>query len=256
MNVGAVRNCLNLCAVFGDEPLQLIPSVGWYYRLRVNTTSTGWVGGFGIGVTLTSPGCLDVLPERAARVPLSWLAGYWGRTFSNGQERPSMWKPQSLKEGDEVGFLVDVQGECSVFVNDEERCRFSEPGVPVHNLSELEITPLIDVASAVVSVTFLIGAPPPPAALPGMRGASLAPTAPPPSPTRNNSECILGQQHTRSTGALPMPTSQIQALPTAGPVAPCMQKSAAQAAQAAAAKAAVQRVPQLPLRNLRSFAEG
>lgn len=172
----------SLCAVFGDSPLPRIPDVGWYFRLRINSGCSNWVGGFAIGVTLSKPSSLVPLPDRAARVPRSWIAGYWGRTFANGQERLNDWNPQALRPGDEVAFLVGTEGECSVFVNDEERCRFADPPVPVSQhmiaVEEVELTALIDVSAAATSVTFLNGAPPPSSAMrrrpPQLSGQSVA----------------------------------------------------------------------------------
>eukprot|EP00811_Abedinium_folium_P034529 NODE_7403_length_1582_cov_2.118900.p1 GENE.NODE_7403_length_1582_cov_2.118900~~NODE_7403_length_1582_cov_2.118900.p1 ORF type:complete len:400 (-),score=103.15 NODE_7403_length_1582_cov_2.118900:153-1352(-) len=190
-----------LSAVFGDAPLPRIENVGWYFRLRVNSANAGWIGGFAIGVTLCDPTSLAALPDRASRVPRSWLAGYWGRTYSNGREHACSWRPQTLRADDEVGFLVDLDGECVVYVNDEEVCRFADPPVPV---TSVELTTLLDVASAAASVTLLSGAPPPPAAVHGWRphggtgcgsvamrlpgGVSSpppprAPSPPPPSPS-------------------------------------------------------------------------
>jgi len=258
----------NLCAVFGDEPLPKIAGVGWYYRLRINNTSTGWVGGFSIGVTLSTPMVLTGLPDRAARVPRSWIAGYWGRTFANGQERLTNWRPQTLRVGDEVGFLVNLEGECSVFVNDEERCRFSDPPVPVKAVP-VELTALIDMSATAANVTFLNGAPPPQAtvARSGARalvpnlGLSTAvnggafvnqagsnavstmsqqpvgdsmPRPPPPSPKSRLGAVqqeTLGQEASRSTGSTSPP------LPHQAPVS----------TTAAAVAAARLRVPQLPL---------
>jgi len=149
-------------AVFGDAPLQKIPDVGWYVQLRIITVCCGWVGGFGIGVTLSTPTALATLPDRASRVDHSWMAGYWGRTFSNGNEQLSDWQPQNLVPNDEVGFLVTTEGECVVFVNGAERCRFGDPHVPVRPgewATEPELTALIDVAPG-SSVEFLRGEPP------------------------------------------------------------------------------------------------
>lgn len=195
------RPVASLCAVFGDGPLRRIPGVGWYFRLRIDSVCVGWVGGFAIGVTLTHPLSLSCLPDRAARVPRSWIAGYWGRTFANGQERFCSWRPQSLRLGDEVAFLVGLEGECVVFVNNEEQCRFADPPVPVRAISAgspnhghgagagggVEMTPLLDLSATAASVTFLNGAPPPPSVFPG--GVSLAVDSaddglspPPPSP--------------------------------------------------------------------------
>lgn len=213
------RACsVNLSAVFGDAPLAQLPGVGWYFRLRIDSVSSGWVGGFGIGVTLSSPVALFSLPDRAARVPHAWLAGYWGRTFSNGHECASGWQPQSLRPGDEVGFLVDLAGECAVFVNDEERCRFADPPVPVGSLPNLELRALIDVAATATTVTFLNGAPPPPSVCPPPNdmlqavGACAANGSPPAGAGQP------GLQSLGVGGPTPTPTHQASAGPS--PMAP------------------------------------
>lgn len=237
----------NLCAVFGDAPLVKMAGVGWYFRLRINSTNTGWVGGFGIGVTLSSHHALSTLPDRAARVPRSWLAGYWGRTFSDGHELPSNWKPQSLRPMDEVGFLVNLEGECSVFVNDEERCRFANPSVPVKTAAEPELYALIDVSAAATSVTFLNGAPPPPSAKRGARSARAAaatalaignaqqgPQPPPPSPRAAAVTRPGGQQSTKVPTSPPVPPLQLRAGLAAVAAA---EAAASQAAQQQEAKA-------------------
>lgn len=236
----------NLCAVFGDAPLVKMAGVGWYFRLRINSTNTGWVGGFGIGVTLSSHHALSTLPDRAARVPRSWLAGYWGRTFSDGHELPSNWKPQSLRPMDEVGFLVNLEGECSVFVNDEERCRFANPSVPVKTAAEPELYALIDVSAAATSVTFLNGAPPPPSAKRGARSALAAaasalaignaqgPQPPPPSPRAATVTRPGGQQNTKVPTSPPVPPLQLRAGLAAVAAA---EAAASQAAQQQEAKA-------------------
>jgi len=157
------RTQANLCVEFGDAPLRKVPGVGWTFRMRINAGASNWVGGFAIGVTLSKPATAH-LCDRAARIPQSWVAGYWGRTFANGKESRSNWSPQGLRPGDEVAFLVGLEGECVVFVNDEERCRFSDPPVPISRPAgaDAELTALIDVSAAAAAVTFL-----PDAALPG-----------------------------------------------------------------------------------------
>eukprot|EP00929_Paragymnodinium_shiwhaense_P088289 TRINITY_DN48584_c0_g1_i1.p1 TRINITY_DN48584_c0_g1~~TRINITY_DN48584_c0_g1_i1.p1 ORF type:complete len:1561 (-),score=316.48 TRINITY_DN48584_c0_g1_i1:128-4810(-) len=153
----ARRRRHSIGAVFGDKKLTRIPDLGWYFRLRINSGCMNWVGGFAIGVTLSSPYTVIPLPDRAARVGRSWLAGYWGRTFANGKERLSRWSPKDLQAGDEVAFLVNPQGICAVFVNEQEVCRFADPPVPVSTPGggDLELYPLIDISSAATTVTFL-----------------------------------------------------------------------------------------------------
>jgi len=215
-----------LCAVFGDAPLQKIPDVGWYFRLRINSVSTGWIGGFGIGVTLSTPCSLAVLPDRASRVPRSWLAGYWGRTFSNGSERLSEWKPQDLVPNDEVGFLVTTEGACIVYINDMERCRFGNPPVPVKPgmcaEGEPELIALIDVTRVCTNeptYTLLPGALPPAAV-----GAVMCRGSPNTSPPSSSSATlgaagaamVLGAE----VGPSPPPPSRTASPPSRAPSPP------------------------------------
>jgi len=276
------RTQASVSAVFGDAPLQKVAGLGWYFRLRINSDCSNWLGGFAIGVTLSSPSTLVPLPDRAARVPRSWLAGYWGRTFANGQERLSTFSPQALKPGDEVVFLVGLEGECSVFVNDEETCRFSDPPVPVVRPGggDVEITALIDVSAAVTSVTFVNGGPPPAAALlrnqqlgrasetsaPGYAGLSAAangkaaapttatmvanasgvysPAPPPPSPLCAS---LVSLNHARANSPM-QPHRQGTSSPPVPPLNLGRSPTPpANAAVAAAAAAAVRRVPPLAL---------
>lgn len=170
------RSYPQLCAVFGDAPLQKFPDMGWYFRLKIISVNPGFVGGFGVGITLSTPAALATLPDRASRVQRSWLAGYWGRTFSNGSERLSEWKPQDLQTNDEVGFLVTLEGICVVYINDAEQCRFGHhQPVPVKSGmctdGEPQLTALIDVARTCLDFSMMSGALPP---RPGANGAQRA----------------------------------------------------------------------------------
>merc|ERR1712039_889477 len=67
---------------------------GLYFELRIEKVIDGWVGGLGIGVTHTPPSTFDDwtdstgkhIPDVAWRVPQSFLVGYTGRVYLNGQE--------------------------------------------------------------------------------------------------------------------------------------------------------------------------
>ena len=83
------------------------------------------------------------------RIPGSWVAGYWGRMFTNGQQHLIDWKPQDLKQQDRVGFLVSPKGESVVYVNGQEKVRFKETLVP----TEEPLLPIVDVFASTASVT-------------------------------------------------------------------------------------------------------
>merc|ERR1719230_1272996 len=147
------------CVVIGESPLDLVFGVGWYFELCVNEVVSGWVGGLGLGVTLTKPSSLSVLPDRAWRIPRAWMAGYWGRMFTDGQQHLIDWKPQDLRINDKVGFLVTTKGECRVYVNGVEKVRFSEVPVPVSNAG-VELVAVVDVFASTASVTICDSQPP------------------------------------------------------------------------------------------------
>lgn len=147
------------CVVIGDHALDFFAGTGWYFELRINEVVTGWVGGLGLGVTLTHPSAVAALPDRAWRIPESWMAGYWGRMFTNGQQHLIDWKPQELRSNDKVGFLVTPQGHCIVYVNGEEKVNFSEVPVPVES-GDVELTALVDVFASTASVSLCDSHPP------------------------------------------------------------------------------------------------
>jgi len=121
---------------------------GCFFEVVVQETVAGWVGGLGIGVTSTSPSDLRRLPDKAWRIPDSFIVGYWGCIFLDGQEHRTAWRSDSLVVGSRVGLLVtnDGRGDLIVFVNgrpvvkvdgallgdcDDARPKWQEPLYPV-----------------------------------------------------------------------------------------------------------------------------
>jgi len=247
-----------LRAVLGSGPLTKIPDVGWYYRLKIISANTNWCGGFGLGITLSKTANMPTLPDRASRVQYSWHAGYWGRSFSNGVERLSDWKPQELRLNDEVGFLVTTKGECVVTVNDVERCRFGEPLVPVQPEmcldGEPELTALYTCADgpacillqgampshlgpAAARASSMVGhtspsvPPPSTSASPNAAGTAVAspelsPAPPPPSPTQQQRFGPPANIHPPRQGGTspppPPPVPPLLHLPSGGIASPPM----------------------------------
>jgi len=147
------------CVVLGDAPLEHHAGVGWYFELMVNEVVSGWVGGLGVGVTTARPSNITQLPDRAWRVPNSWIAGYWGRMFANGQQHLIEWRPQDLKVNEKVGFLVTLSGECIVYVNGEVKVHFNEVPVPISG-ADAELIALVDVFASTASVSLIEAIPP------------------------------------------------------------------------------------------------
>jgi len=84
----------------------------------VDETVEGWVGGLGIGVACTDWSELRRVPDKAWRLPNTYIVGYWGRIFANGEEQETSWRSDTLQPGARVGLMV-LDGGLIVFVNGE-----------------------------------------------------------------------------------------------------------------------------------------
>ena len=54
----------------------------------------------------------------AWRLPNTYIVGYWGRIFANGEEQETSWRSDTLQPGARVGLMV-LDGGLIVFVNGE-----------------------------------------------------------------------------------------------------------------------------------------
>lgn len=157
--------------VIGSGPLKQ-HAYGWYFEAVVHETVAGWVGGLGIGVTSTAPGTLRRVPDKAWRIPSTFIVGYWGCVFLDGTEHRTSWRSDTLCAGAKVGFLItsDEMRNLYVFVN-------GTPVVRVDNVLQPKCTgtdstasiptifyPVIDVfaSTRVVSLSKHAEPPPPP----------------------------------------------------------------------------------------------
>jgi len=160
------RGCRQSVAI-GSEPLKRQAS-GWYFEVEIRETVAGWVGGLGIGVTTTQPTSLRRVPDKAWRIPKSFMVGYWGCIFMNGVESRTDWRPDSLCSGSRVGFLVtgDGLGDLVVFVNGRPTVRVEgamrEAFAECAGNEEL-LYPIVDVFAATREVALdSCSVPPPP----------------------------------------------------------------------------------------------
>lgn len=159
------RGCRQSVAI-GSGPLP--PHAwGWFFEVEVLETVTGWVGGLGIGVTTTPPTQLRRVPDKAWRLPRSFIVGYWGCIFVDGQERRTAWGADSLCAGARVGVLVtnNGRGDLIVFVN--RRPVVLVPGALAGGEAEMPIWqeplyPVVDVFAATRAVALSSHAVPPP----------------------------------------------------------------------------------------------
>jgi len=178
-----MRGCRQSVAI-GSGPL---PAQAWgcYFEVEVRETVAGWVGGLGIGVTGTSPEALRRVPDKAWRMPNSFIVGYWGCIFLDGKEHRTAWRSDSLCAGSRVGLLAtrDGRGDLIVFVNDRPVVRADGAllgdGVGAPTWEE-PLYPVVDVFAATRVVALSRRASPPEP--PWYVDESLARPSPPGSP--------------------------------------------------------------------------
>lgn len=138
---------------------------GLYFEVRICQTTEGWVGGLGIGVTHTCPGELRTVPDKAWRIPSTFIVGYWGTVFLNGKERLARWRPDSLQAGTNVGLLItgDGRNDLLIFVNGSPAIHIDGAALKSAGLRPAPLYPVVDVFASTTSVTLLAqSAPPPP----------------------------------------------------------------------------------------------
>lgn len=158
------RGCRQSVLV-GSAPLARQP-LGWYFEVTVQETVEGWVGGLGLGFTLTSPSQLRRVPDKAWRMPHTYIVGYWGCVFLDGKERSTRWRADALPVGARVGALVsgDGSGDLRIFV-DGTLVVHAEGALQEHvrGPGPVELFPVVDVFAATLSVELqALAAPPAP----------------------------------------------------------------------------------------------
>jgi len=152
---------------------------GLYFEVEVRETVDGWVGGLGIGVTHTVPQTLQRLPDKAWRIPRSFVVGYAGCAYLDGKEHAIQWRADALRAGDTIGLLItgDSRGDLLLFVNNVHVFTLQGSVLEHAGLQTEPLYPVLDVFAATKSVTLLPAAEPP--ALPSpwqrvMEGGSTA----------------------------------------------------------------------------------
>lgn len=139
--------------VVGSAPLER-QDEGWYFEVLVKETVNGWVGGLGIGVTRVAPTELKRMPDKAWRIPNTFIVGYWGCVFLDGRERRTKWKADSLREGQRVGLLVtgDGRGDLIVFVDGKPVVRADDVLPCAVGMPAEPLYPVMDVFAATLCV--------------------------------------------------------------------------------------------------------
>ncbi|CAE7524687.1 unnamed protein product [Symbiodinium sp. CCMP2456] len=131
-----------------------------YFEVEVCQTVDGWIGGLGIGVTHSSPSDLKEqrLPDKAWRVPRSFVLGYAGNKYLNGKEGTVDWQSDQLRVGQRVGLLIDG-GSLYVLVDGQEVASVSEVEMLSAGLRQDEpLYGIVDIYNAALSVRLLPGA--------------------------------------------------------------------------------------------------
>lgn len=131
-----------------------------YFEVEVCQTVDGWIGGLGIGVTHSSPSDLKEqrLPDKAWRVPRSFVLGYAGNKYLNGKEGTVDWQSDQLRVGQRVGLLIDG-GSLFVLVDGQEVASVPEAEMLSAGLRQDEpLYGIVDIYNAALSVRLLPGA--------------------------------------------------------------------------------------------------
>jgi hypothetical protein len=164
--------------LIGSEPLAR-QALGYYFEVEIEETVEGWVGGLGVGVTRTSAGQLRRVPDKAWRMPNTFIVGYWGCVFLDGKERRTRWRADTVPAGSRVGILVsgDGSGDLRVFV-DGSLAVAVEGALVDHMSPSVELFPVVDVFAATLAVALQPRSTPP---LPPW-GTGAATLSPPNSP--------------------------------------------------------------------------
>jgi len=150
--VSRTQGCRQSVAI-GSGPLAR-QKWGWYFEVTVRETLPGWTGGLGIGMTRTAPDQIERVADKAWRIPSTYVVGYWGCAFIEGEEVRVRWCSDRLQVGARVGVLItsDGDGDLIVFVDDKPVVRVNKR---VHIESEAveQFYPIVDVFAATRAVT-------------------------------------------------------------------------------------------------------
>jgi len=120
-------------------------------------TVDGWLGGLGIGVTHTRAADLQRIPDKAWRIPDTFIAGYSGCAYLNGKEHSCGWHPDTLTAGQRVGCLITGNGQedMIIFVDGAEVFRIAGSTLREGGLRHEPLYPVIDVLNATVAAELL-----------------------------------------------------------------------------------------------------
>lgn len=134
---------------------------GWYFEVEVLQTVHGWLGGLGIGVTQADPREMkdQRLPDKASRIPKTYILGYVGSKYLNGSCEFIDWQPGLLQAGQRVGLLIArTTNDLVVTVDGEEVAKVSGDDLRSAGFSAEPMYGIVDVFNATLSIRLLAGA--------------------------------------------------------------------------------------------------
>uniref|UniRef100_A0A7S4UDS3 NHR domain-containing protein n=1 Tax=Alexandrium monilatum TaxID=311494 RepID=A0A7S4UDS3_9DINO len=171
----AARRCgCRESTAIGSMPLQR-QAEGLYFEVRVLQTVEGWMGGLGIGITHTKATDLQRIPDKAWRVPSTFIVGYSGCAYVNGKENGCAWQPDNLKPGQRVGCLItgNWRQDMVIYVDGKEVFRIEGSKLREGGLRGEPLYPIVDVCNATLAAELLPRATAPKAARAGAGDALL-----------------------------------------------------------------------------------
>ncbi|CAJ1355935.1 unnamed protein product, partial [Effrenium voratum] len=98
------------------------------------------------------------VPDKAWRVPGTFIVGYTGARYLNGREGTIDWQPEQLKAGQRVGLLIaSYSQDLVVYVDGLEAARVPGAELKAANLGEGPLFSIVDVYNATLAVKLLPG---------------------------------------------------------------------------------------------------
>lgn len=150
----ATRSCgCRESAVLGSAALERQPQ-GLYFEVEVRQTVEGWLGGLAVGLTHSAPSHFQDqrLPDKAWRLPDTFIIGYAGSAYLNGRELRVSWKSDALKVGQRVGLLLSDKSDLCVFVDGAEVAKVEGHELLAAGLRAEALYPVVDVSNATLAV--------------------------------------------------------------------------------------------------------
>eukprot|EP00927_Polykrikos_kofoidii_P082037 TRINITY_DN8041_c0_g1_i1.p1 TRINITY_DN8041_c0_g1~~TRINITY_DN8041_c0_g1_i1.p1 ORF type:complete len:659 (+),score=82.75 TRINITY_DN8041_c0_g1_i1:208-2184(+) len=136
--------------VIGSTPLSRF-NLGYYFEVEVSAIEDGWINGLALGVTFTRPDNITRMPDKASRIPDTFVVGYNGCVFVDGQELRTTWRADLIPVGSKVGCLVSSNGDIRIFCDGDVVLRVGRALADMIKHG-VKMFPVVDVYSATKAV--------------------------------------------------------------------------------------------------------